>query len=124
MSCLPFWANSGQYLATGANASIWPRSIAINAASAVSVFVQEKKLTMVSSAPWHRLGAVRVAAPDVDDELAVDVDGYRGAELLTVGDLVGERIGDLVEAGIPVAVHDVAHRTIMRYRARSPGPND
>ncbi len=49
MSCLPFSANSGQYFATGAKASTKPRSMAINAASAVSVLVQEKKLTIVSS---------------------------------------------------------------------------
>ena len=85
-----------------------PRSIAINAASAVSVFVQEKKLTMVSLPHGHRLGTVRVATPDVDDELAVDIDGYRGAELFTFGYLVGQRLGDLVEAGIPVTMHDVA----------------
>src|SRR4051794_16617579 len=48
MSCLPFSANSGQYFATGAKASMAPRSIAINAANAVSVFVHEKKFTMVS----------------------------------------------------------------------------
>src|SRR4051812_37517281 len=45
--CLPLSANSGQYFATGAKASTKPRSIAINAARAVSVFVQEKKLTIV-----------------------------------------------------------------------------
>ena len=49
MSCLPFWANSGQYFATGAKASIAPLSISINAASAVRALVQEKKLTIVFS---------------------------------------------------------------------------
>ena len=61
MSCLPFSANSGQYLATGAKASTRPRSIAINAASAVSVFVQEKKLTIVFSP--HGMVFARSACP-------------------------------------------------------------
>ena len=68
-------------------------------------------------APRHRLGGIRVAAPHVDDEFAVDVDGYRGADFLAVGDLVGECLGDLVEPGIAVPLQNVMHRTIMRRRA-------
>ena len=53
-------------------------------------------------------------APDVDDEVAVDVDGNGRADFLSAGYLLCERFRDLVEAGIPVALHDVAHLTIIR----------
>ena len=55
-----------------------------------------------------------MTAPDVDDGLAVDIDGDGRAHLLAVGDRLREGFGDLVESGVPVAVHDFVHRHIMR----------
>ena len=57
-----------------------------------------------------------MAAPDVDDELAVDVDRDGRADFLTVGDLLGERLGDLVESGVAVTLQDLMHRTIIAAR--------
>src|SRR4249920_3842068 len=79
MSCLPFAANSGHTLATFVVGSISPRSISIRPASAVTFLV--------------------------DDRLAVDIDGDGGADLLAVGDGLTERLGELVEAGVTVALN-------------------
>ena len=59
-----------------------PRSTSTSAARLVIVLVVDQTLTMVSSA--HGVGPVGVApaAPHVDDRLAVDVDGDRGAEVV------------------------------------------
>src|SRR4051794_7004181 len=45
---LPAWANSGQYVATGASTSSSPRSASTSALSAVIVFVVDHTLTIVS----------------------------------------------------------------------------
>ena len=78
--------------------------------------MQEKKLTMVSSVHGTVLAPVRMAAPHVDDELAVDVDGDARAEFLALADLVGERDGQLVEFLVPATLQHFMHRTIMRRR--------
>ena len=52
--------------------------------------------------------------PSIDDELAVDVKSDRGTEFLAFGDLISQRVGDLSETVIAVAVHDIVHRAIMR----------
>jgi hypothetical protein len=64
--------------------------------------------------PRDGLRSVSVPAPDVDDDLAVDVKGDRGAEFLAFGELVGQRVGDLREAGVAITVHGVVHPAIMR----------
>jgi hypothetical protein len=64
-------------------------------------------------APRDCFGRVGMAAPDVDDELAVDVDRDGRADFLTADDLLGERRGDLVESGIAMTVEDLMHPTIM-----------
>ena len=45
---MPFWANSGQYAATGASKSNWPRECSIRAHSVVWVLVLDQTLVMVS----------------------------------------------------------------------------
>ena len=59
-----------------------------------------------------------VTSPDVDDELVVvvDVDRDRGTQFLTAGHFFGQRVRDLFELGITVAVYDVVHPDIMRCR--------
>ena len=65
-------------------------------------------------APRDSPRAVGVTAPDVDDELAVDVKGDRGAEFLTFGDFVGQRVGDLREAAVAMSLYGFVHPAIMR----------
>ena len=55
-----------------------------------------------------------MTSPDVDDELAVDVKGDRGAEFLTFGDFVGQRVGDLREAAVAMSLYGFVHPDIMR----------
>ena len=122
MSCLPFSANSGQYLATGAKASTRPRSIAINAARrGERLRAGEEVDDRVLSPHGDGLRAVSVSAPDVDDEFAVDVEGDRGAQFLALGDLVGQCLGYFVESVIAVALYDVVHPAIMRRAERLRG---
>jgi hypothetical protein len=42
----------------------------------------------------------------VDDQLAVDVDRDGRTDLLAAGDSFGERVGDLLEPGITMALQD------------------
>jgi hypothetical protein len=50
-----------------------------------------------------------MTAPDVDNQFTVDIHGDRRAQLLTAFDFFGQRVGDLLEPGIAVALHDIVH---------------
>ena len=71
-------------------------------------------LTMVSSA--HCLVRAASACPPQmsTTDLAVVVDGDRRTELLTGGERVRQCVGDLVEPGVTMAVHDFSHLHIIR----------
>ena len=57
----------------------------------------------------HGLGA----RPDIDDGF---LDRDRGAHLCIAAEFFGQRVGDLVEPGVDVAVRGVSHRTNMPRR--------
>jgi len=58
-----------------------------------------------------------MAAPDVDDQFTVNIDGYRRADFLTAGDGIRQRLAQALESGVTAAMHDVVHRHIMRCRS-------
>ena len=60
-------------------------------------------------APRDGLGRIGVAAPDVEHRFTVDVDRDRGAHLCTAAEFFGQGVGDLVEPGVGMAVHDICH---------------
>ena len=86
------------------------------------VLVLDQTLMIVSSPHGMVFGRVGVAAPDVEHRLAVDVDRDRGAHLCTAAEFLGQRVGDLVESGVRMAVHGVGHavETTRRRVERSP----
>ena len=84
MLTLPFWANSGQYSATGACTSSWPRSTRVSAARAVTVFVIDQTFTIVSLVQGTFRARVAESTPDVYDGFPVQIYGYRGAEFLVL----------------------------------------
>src|SRR5262245_20971919 len=63
--------------------------------------------------PRSRPRRVGVAAPEIDDGPAVDVDGQRRAHLEARDERLGERVAHGLERSVTVAVHDrasLAHR--------------
>ncbi len=58
--------------------------------------------------PGSRPRRIGVAAPQVDDRTAVDVDGQRRAHLETGGEDLGERVADSFERRLAVSVYDQA----------------
>ena len=81
VSSLPASANSGQYVATGASTSTRPRLASTSSDRHDIVFVVENTLMIVSSSHGTVPAVVLGAAPQVDDELAVDRDGDRRADV-------------------------------------------
>src|SRR6185437_5733063 len=92
-SCLPLAPNSGQYRATGASSSSWPRSTSISAARLVPVLVAKP-------------------TPDVDHDVAVDVQDERCAQLLTRVEVPRQRRAHSLEPPVPPAV-DVRHDRVL-----------
>ena len=109
MSSFPFCANSGQYFATGANGIDRAPVDRNQTGKGGKCFGAGEEVDDGVFFPWRRLGAIGVTTPDVDDALAVDVEGKRRTELLALADLVGERLGELVESAVPVTVYDFTH---------------
>ena len=99
MSCLPFSANSGQYFATGAKAIDQAAVDGDQRRERGECLGAREEVDDRVFAPGDRLRAVGMTTPDVDDELAVDVERDGGAEFLALGDLLGQRVGDLSRSG-------------------------
>jgi hypothetical protein len=57
--------------------------------------------------PWCFGDPIAVAAPQVDDLDAVAVDGDRGSDLLTAGQVAAEDVGDLAVPFIDVTSHPI-----------------
>ena len=81
-----------------------PRSTSMSAARLVTVLVDDHTLTMVS---WVQalVCGLPVAAPDVDDDLAVDVDDDARADFLAGGDVIGQRRKDIAETLVTMTVN-------------------
>ena len=85
---LPAAANSGQYVATGASRSRSPRSANSSTAQGRRFLGRRPHVDDRVPLPREGAGGVAVTAPEVDDEIAVDVDRQRRTAFFAAGDVV------------------------------------